>query len=87
VSLVLGTSILSVIIHCVYAVAFSTPVMVRSFMKNVVAERYRHIDFTRAKRGPVVKLEPSKTKISIRLGNAVLEHFRNLVAKAGGGNY
>ena len=31
VSLVLGTSILSVIIHCVYAVAFSTPVMVRVY--------------------------------------------------------
>lgn len=33
VSLVLGTSILSVIIHCVYAVAFSTPVMVRLYSK------------------------------------------------------
>ena len=33
VSLVAGTSILSVIIHCVYAVAFSTPVMVRLYAK------------------------------------------------------
>jgi amino acid exporter len=33
VSLVAGTSILSVIIHCVYAVAFSTPVMVRFYAK------------------------------------------------------
>ena len=33
VSLVVGTSILSVIIHCVYAVAFSTPVMVRLYAK------------------------------------------------------
>jgi uncharacterized protein (DUF4415 family) len=56
-------------------------------MKKVVAERYRSIDFSRAKRGPVVKPEPGKTKISIRLDNAVLEHFRNLVDKAGGGNY
>jgi amino acid exporter len=32
-SIVLGTSILSVIIHCVYAVAFSTAVMVRLYAK------------------------------------------------------
>ena len=35
----------------------------------------------------MVKPEPGKTKISIRLDNAVLEHFRDLVDKAGGGNY
>lgn len=56
-------------------------------MKRVVAERYREIDFSSAKRGPVIKPEPGKTKISIRLDNAVLEHFRDLVDKAGGGNY
>jgi len=56
-------------------------------MKRIVAERYRNIDFSRAKRGPVVKPEPGKTKISIRLDNTVLEYFRNLVDKAGGGNY
>jgi uncharacterized protein (DUF4415 family) len=56
-------------------------------MKRVVAEKYRDIDFSRGKRGPVVKAEPGKTKISIRLDNAVLEHFRDLVDKAGGGNY
>ena len=56
-------------------------------MKKVVAEKYRDIDFSRAKRGAVVKPEPGKTKISIRLDNAVLEYFRSLVDKAGGGNY
>ena len=56
-------------------------------MKKVVAERRRDIDFSRAKRGAVVQPEPGKTKISIRLDNAVIEHFRNLVDKAGGGNY
>ncbi len=56
-------------------------------MKGVVAERYRDIDFSRAKRGPVIRLEPDKTKISIRLDTAVLEHFKDLVDKAGGGNY
>ena len=56
-------------------------------MKKVVAEKRRYIDFSKAKRGPVVKLETGKTKISIRLDNAVLEYFRDLVDKAGGGNY
>lgn len=56
-------------------------------MKKVAAERYRNIDFSRAKRGDVLKTDPGKTKISIRLDNAVLEYFRNLVDSAGGGNY
>ena len=56
-------------------------------MKNVVADKYRDIDFSRAKRGAVVKPEPGKTKISIRLDNGVLEYFRTLVDTAGGGNY
>ena len=56
-------------------------------MKRVVAETYRDIDFSRAKRGAVLKPEPGKTKISIRLDNAVIEFFRAAVDKAGGGNY
>jgi uncharacterized protein (DUF4415 family) len=59
----------------------------RGSMKRAVAERYRDIDFSRGKRGPVIKPEPGKTKISIRLDNTVLGHFRDLVHKAGGGNY
>jgi len=56
-------------------------------MKKTVAEPYRDIDFTNAKRGPVVPSEPGKTKISIRLDNRVLEYFRSIVDQAGGGNY
>lgn len=56
-------------------------------MKNTAAEPYRAIDFSRAKRGPVVKHEPGKTKISIRLDNSVLAYFRTLVEQSGGGNY
>ncbi len=56
-------------------------------MKRVIAEKRRYIDFSRAKRGPVVKPEPGKTKISIRLDNAALDYFRGLVSNAGGGNY
>ena len=56
-------------------------------MKKTAAEPYRDIDFTNAKRGPVVPPEPGKTKISIRLDNRVLDYFRSIVEKAGGGNY
>src|SRR5437870_6834832 len=59
----------------------------RYAMKKTAAEPYRDIDFTHAKRGPVVPSEPGKTKISIRLDNRVLDHFRSIVEKAGGGNY
>ena len=56
-------------------------------MRRVAAEKYRDIDFSRAKRGAVVRPDPGKTKISIRLDNTVLDYFRNLVNEAGGGNY
>jgi uncharacterized protein (DUF4415 family) len=56
-------------------------------MKRVVAERYRDIDFSRARRGAIVTPEPGKTKISIRLDNAVIEFFRAAVDRAGGGSY
>ncbi len=56
-------------------------------MKKAVAERYRDIDFSGARRGPAVRPEPGKTKISIRLDNTVLDYFRALVDRAGGGNY
>ncbi|HEX4954939.1 MAG TPA: BrnA antitoxin family protein [Thermoanaerobaculia bacterium] len=56
-------------------------------MKETVAEPYRDIDFSQAQRGAVIPPDPGKTKISIRLDNRVLDHFRSLVEKAGGGNY
>ena len=56
-------------------------------MKKVAAEPYRDIDFSKALRGPVIAPEPGKTKISIRLDNAVIEHFRSQVERAGAGNY
>ena len=56
-------------------------------MKKNAAEPFREIDFARAKRGAAVPLEPGKTKISIRLNNAVLDYFRTVVENAGGGNY
>ena len=56
-------------------------------MKRVVAEPRREIDFSGAKRGAVIPLEPGKTKISIRIDNSVIEYFRAQVEQAGGGNY
>lgn len=56
-------------------------------MKKAAAEPYRDIDFTGAKRGAVIPPEPGKTKISIRLDNAVIEYFRRQVEESGGGNY
>ena len=56
-------------------------------MRKVGAEPYRDIDFSRAKRGAVVKAGPGKTKISIRLDKAILDYFRAVADEAGGGNY
>lgn len=47
-------------------------------MRKVAAEPYRDIDFSQAKQGPVAKAEPGKTKISIRLDNAVIKHSASL---------
>jgi uncharacterized protein (DUF4415 family) len=56
-------------------------------MKRTTPEPYRDIDFSQAKRGPVVKSDPGKTKISIRLDNSVIDAFRALADQAGGGSY
>ena len=56
-------------------------------MRKVQAEPYRDIDFSKGKRGAVIVPGPGKTKISIRLDNAVLDHFRAIVETARGGNY
>jgi uncharacterized protein (DUF4415 family) len=56
-------------------------------MKKAAAEPYQDFDFSQAKRGPVVKAEPGKSKISIRLDNSVIDAFRAYADQAGGGNY
>jgi uncharacterized protein (DUF4415 family) len=47
----------------------------------------REYDFSNAKRGPVVKPVAGKTRITIRLDNAVLDWFRLQAHRAGGANY
>ncbi len=44
-------------------------------------------DFNKGKRGPVVKTDPNKVRITIRLDGDIIDHFKNLVHEAGGGNY
>ena len=56
-------------------------------MKKTTAEPRRDIDFTGARRGAVIPAEAGKTKLSIRIDNAVLAYFRAQVEQAGAGNY
>jgi uncharacterized protein (DUF4415 family) len=47
----------------------------------------KEYDFSKAKRGPVVKGPTGKTRITIRIDDDVLAWFREQVNLAGGGNY
>ena len=47
----------------------------------------KQYDFLKAARGSPVALPASKTRITIRLDDDVLEWFRARVEQAGGGNY
>jgi uncharacterized protein (DUF4415 family) len=44
-------------------------------------------DFSKGKRGAVVKPDPNKVRITIRLDADIIAHFKRLVHRAGGGNY
>ena len=44
-------------------------------------------DFSKGRRGPVLKVSPGKTRVTIRLDDDVLDWFRQQVDDAGGGNY
>jgi uncharacterized protein (DUF4415 family) len=44
-------------------------------------------DFSKGKRGPVVKPDPNKVRITIRLDADIIEYFKKIVHEAGGGNY
>jgi hypothetical protein len=47
----------------------------------------KNYDFSKAKRGPVFRTPPGKTRITIRIDDDILEWFRKQVHAAGGGNY
>ena len=44
-------------------------------------------DFSKGKRGPVIKPDPNKVRITIRLDADIIDHFKSVVHEAGGGNY
>lgn len=44
-------------------------------------------DFSKGKRGAVIKPDPNKVRITIRLDGDIIEHFKEQVNLAGGGNY
>ena len=44
-------------------------------------------DFSTGKRGAIVKADPNKIRISIRLDGDIIEYFKKQVHDAGGGNY
>ncbi len=44
-------------------------------------------DFSKGKRGAVIKPDPNKARITIRLDRDIIEHFKKQVHSAGGGNY
>jgi uncharacterized protein (DUF4415 family) len=47
----------------------------------------KEYEFSKAKRGSIIPVPHGKTRVTIRLDNAILDWFRNQVDKAGGGNY
>ena len=47
----------------------------------------KEYDFSKAKRGPAVRVPKGKTRITIRLDDDVIEWFKRQVNQAGGGNY
>jgi uncharacterized protein (DUF4415 family) len=47
----------------------------------------KEYDFSRGKRGPVVRVPPEKVRVTIRLDKDILDWFRRQVDDAGGGNY
>ena len=44
-------------------------------------------DFSQGKRGAVINTDSNKTRITIRLDSDLVDHFKQLVHEAGGGNY
>ena len=47
----------------------------------------KEYDFSKGRRGAVLRVPPEKTRVTIRLDNDILNWFRQQVDDAGGGNY
>ena len=44
-------------------------------------------DFSEGERGAVLSADPNKLRITIRLDGDIVDHFKEQVISAGGGNY
>ncbi len=44
-------------------------------------------DFSHGKRGAIIKPDPNKVRITIRLDGNIIDHCKEQVNTAGGGNY
>jgi uncharacterized protein (DUF4415 family) len=47
----------------------------------------KEYDFSKGRRGAVLKVPPDKIRVTIRLDKDILDWFRQRVDDAGGGNY
>ena len=47
----------------------------------------KEYDFSKGRRGPVLRIPAGKTRVTIRLDSDLLDWFRQQVDDAGGGNY
>ena len=47
----------------------------------------KEYDFSEGKQGPIVSPDPKKLRITIRLDRDIVEHFKAVVERNGGGNY
>jgi uncharacterized protein (DUF4415 family) len=60
----------------------------RQLAERIVLKAYpMSEDFRKGKRGPVIRLDPTKLRIPLRLDAGIVEHFKKRVHQAGGGNY
>jgi uncharacterized protein (DUF4415 family) len=47
----------------------------------------KEYDLSKGRRGPVLRVPPGKTRVTVRLDNDILTWFREQVDDAGGGNH
>jgi len=47
----------------------------------------KEYDLSKGKRGPVIRPDPYKVRITIRLDADIVNYFKKMVHDAGGGNY
>ena len=47
----------------------------------------KEYDFSKGKRGPILPIPPGKTRITIRIDDAILDWFRDKADEQGGGSY